>query len=41
MAENKQTVMAASGDQMVAEAFRHANPDVLPVYPITPQTIIV
>lgn len=41
MAENKQTVMAASGDQMVAEAFRQANPDVLPVYPITPQTIIV
>jgi pyruvate ferredoxin oxidoreductase alpha subunit len=35
------TVLAASGDQMVAEAFRQANPDVLPVYPITPQTIIV
>ena len=35
------TVLAGSGDQMVAEAFRQANPDVLPVYPITPQTIIV
>ncbi len=35
------TVLASSGDQMVAEAFRQANPDVLPVYPITPQTIIV
>lgn len=41
MANNKVTVMAASGDSMVAEAFRQANPDVLPVYPITPQTIIV
>ncbi len=41
MAENNIKVMAASGDQMVAEAFRQANPDVLPVYPITPQTIIV
>lgn len=38
---NNVKVLAASGDQMVAEAFRQANPDVLPVYPITPQTIIV
>lgn len=37
----KVTKLAASGDQMVAEAFRQAKPDVLPVYPITPQTIIV
>lgn len=41
MADKNIKVLAASGDQMVAEAFRQANPDVLPVYPITPQTIIV
>ncbi len=34
-------VLATSGDQMVAEAFRQAKPDVMPCYPITPQTIIV
>lgn len=35
------TVVASSGDLMVAEAFRQAKPDVLAAYPITPQTIIV
>lgn len=34
-------VIAASGNQVVAEAFRQAEPDVLAAYPITPQTIIV
>ena len=37
----KETTLATSGDQMVAEAFRQAKPDVMPCYPITPQTIIV
>lgn len=35
------TVVAASGNQMVAEAFRQVEPDVIAVYPITPQTTIV
>lgn len=35
------TVLASSGDEMVAHAFRQAKPDVMPCYPITPQTIIV
>ena len=35
------TVLAATGNQMVAEAFRQAAPDVLAAYPITPQTTIV
>jgi len=35
------TVLAATGNQMVAEAFRQAKPDVLAAYPITPQTTIV
>ena len=36
-----QTVLAASGDIMVANALRQAEPDVMAAYPITPQTIIV
>jgi pyruvate ferredoxin oxidoreductase alpha subunit len=35
------TVLAATGNQMVAEAFRQADPDVVAAYPITPQTAIV
>ncbi|MGN0035476.1 MAG: pyruvate ferredoxin oxidoreductase, partial [Coriobacteriales bacterium] len=35
------TVLAASGNQMVAEAYRQADPDVVAAYPITPQTTIV
>jgi len=35
------TVLAATGNLMVAEAFRQAEPDVLTAYPITPQTAIV
>ncbi|MDR1357910.1 MAG: hypothetical protein LBJ48_00940 [Coriobacteriales bacterium] len=35
------TVLAATGNAMVAEAFRQAAPDVLAAYPITPQTAIV
>lgn len=35
------TVLAATGNQMVAEAFRQAAPDVMAAYPITPQTAIV
>ena len=36
-----QTVVASSGDLMVANAMRQAEPDVMAAYPITPQTIIV
>ena len=36
-----QTVLSATGNQMVAEAYRQADPDVLTAYPITPQTTIV
>ncbi|MDR2672835.1 MAG: hypothetical protein LBC35_06070 [Coriobacteriales bacterium] len=35
------TVLAATGNMMVAEAFRQAAPDVIAAYPITPQTAIV
>jgi pyruvate ferredoxin oxidoreductase alpha subunit len=35
------TVLAASGNQMIAEAYRQADPDVVAAYPITPQTTIV
>lgn len=35
------TVLAATGNQMVAEAFRQSAPDVVAAYPITPQTAIV
>ena len=35
------TVLAASGNQMVAEAYRQADPDVVAASPITPQTTIV
>ncbi|MCL2807769.1 MAG: pyruvate ferredoxin oxidoreductase [Coriobacteriia bacterium] len=35
------TVLGATGNQMVAEAFRQAAVDVLPAYPITPQTTMV
>ena len=35
------TVLAATGNAMVAEAFRQAAPDVVAAYPITPQTAIV
>ncbi len=37
----KQTVLSATGNQMVCEAFRQADPDVVCAYPITPQTTIV
>ena len=39
MAEQK--VVATTGNTMVAEAFRQCAPDVVPAYPITPQTTIV
>lgn len=39
MAEQK--VLSATGNQMVCEAFRQADPDVVCAYPITPQTTIV
>ncbi|MCH4185158.1 MAG: pyruvate ferredoxin oxidoreductase [Eggerthellaceae bacterium] len=32
---------SATGNQMVADAFRQADPDVMAAYPITPQTTIV
>jgi pyruvate ferredoxin oxidoreductase alpha subunit len=35
------TVLASTGNSMVAEAFRQAEPDVVAAYPITPQTAIV
>ena len=34
-------VLSANGNQMVAEAYRQAEPDALFAYPITPQTTIV
>ena len=37
----KQTVLSATGNQMICEAFRQADPDVVCAYPITPQTTIV
>jgi pyruvate ferredoxin oxidoreductase alpha subunit len=39
MAEQK--TIAATGNQMVAEAMRQCAPDVMAAYPITPQTTIV
>ena len=36
-----QKVVASTGNVMVAEAFRQCAPDVVPAYPITPQTTIV
>ncbi len=39
MAEQK--IIAATGNYFVAEAFRQAAPDVVTVYPITPQTTIM
>ena len=36
-----QKVVATTGNTMVAEAFRQCAPDVVPAYPITPQTTIV
>lgn len=39
MAEKK--MFSATGNQMVADAFRQVNPDVMAAYPITPQTTIV
>ena len=35
------TAFSATGNQMVAEAIRQADPDVMAAYPITPQTTIV
>jgi pyruvate ferredoxin oxidoreductase alpha subunit len=35
------TVLAATGNLMVSEAYRQAEPDVVAAYPITPQTAIV
>ena len=32
---------SATGNQMIAEAFRQVDPDVMAAYPITPQTTIV
>ncbi len=37
----EQTTVATTGNIMVAEAFRQSAPDVVPAYPITPQTTIV
>ena len=34
-------VLASSGNEMIAHAFRQVDPDVVAAYPITPQTIIV
>ena len=34
-------ILSANGNQMVAEAYRQAAPDVVCAYPITPQTTIV
>ena len=34
-------MFSATGNQMVADAFRQVNPDVMAAYPITPQTTIV
>ncbi len=39
MAEKK--MFSATGNQMVADAMRQVNPDVMAAYPITPQTTIV
>lgn len=39
MAEKK--MFSATGNQMVADALRQVNPDVMAAYPITPQTTIV
>lgn len=39
MAEKK--MFSATGNQMVADAIRQVNPDVMAAYPITPQTTIV
>lgn len=36
-----QKTLAATGNQMVAEAMRQCSPDVMAAYPITPQTTIV
>lgn len=36
-----QKTVAATGNSLVAEAIRQANPDVIPAYPITPQTTVV
>ena len=34
-------IVAVTGNQAVAEAFRQLNPDVMPAYPITPSTGIM
>ncbi|MHB9004162.1 MAG: pyruvate ferredoxin oxidoreductase, partial [Coriobacteriia bacterium] len=39
MAEQK--TIATTGNSLVAEAIRQAKPDVIPAYPITPQTTVV
>lgn len=36
-----QKTIAATGNSLVAEAIRQAAPDVIPAYPITPQTTVV
>ncbi|PKQ16330.1 MAG: pyruvate ferredoxin oxidoreductase [Actinobacteria bacterium HGW-Actinobacteria-7] len=36
-----QKTLAATGNSLVAEAIRQCNPDVIPAYPITPQTTVV
>lgn len=42
MAERaEQKIVSATGNMMVTEAFRQADPDVVCAYPITPQTTIV
>jgi len=37
----EQKTLAATGNSLVAEAIRQAKPDVIPAYPITPQTTVV
>ncbi|MGN0059859.1 MAG: hypothetical protein ACI362_05135, partial [Coriobacteriales bacterium] len=37
----EQKIVSATGNMMVTEAFRQADPDVVCAYPITPQTTIV
>lgn len=37
----EQKTVAATGNSLVAEAIRQAKPDVIPAYPITPQTTVV
>ncbi|MFC1645533.1 hypothetical protein ACFL08_05965 [Patescibacteria group bacterium] len=39
--DKKENKIALTGGAASAEALRQINPDVMPVYPITPQTPII